>query len=79
MRALHWPSACVHDSKNAPQPHLATVGPTQALDVEVVKPAWPRCSARKRLKRFSPVHTITSNLEATPIAVNETAVLAPTR
>ena|SRR5437016_5293796 len=39
MRARHWPSACVHNSKNEPQPQAATEGPTQALDIEVVTPA----------------------------------------
>ena len=59
MRALHWPSAWVHDSKNAPHPQEAVDGPTQAvLAIEVVRPEWPRCSARKRLKRFSPFQTI---------------------
>ncbi len=57
MRALHSPSACVQDMKNAPQPQLATEGHSHAPAVEIVKPEWPRCSARKRLKRFSPVHT----------------------
>ena len=65
MRALHWPSACNHNSKNTPQPQAATEGPMQVPDIEVFKPAWPRCSARKRLRRFSPVHTIASTLAAT--------------
>ncbi len=58
MRALHRPSVSVHESKNAPHAHAATAESAQAtVDIEVVRPAWPRCSARKRLKRFSPVHT----------------------
>ena len=78
MRARHWPSECVRNSKNAPQPQAATEGLTRALDIEVIKPAWPRCSARKRLRRFSPVHTITSTLGATVKRVNEATGLVPT-
>jgi len=40
---------------------------------------WPRCSARKRLKRFSPVHTISSTLGATTLPVNEPEALVRTR
>ncbi len=59
MRAVQSPSASIHDSKKAPQPHAATDESVQVtLDVEVLRPAWPRWSARKRLKRFSPDHTI---------------------